>query len=1045
MKTRVFRVGGMSCAACSARIEGAVGRIDGVVSCSANFGNNTVTVTYDDTIVPESRIVDAIAGAGYQVVDDDQGSADAAARRSLEIQKRDLIIALMFALPLIVVSMGHMFGFETGLSAQSVCILEILLLMPVLYSGRRFFRRGIPALFTRTPTMDSLVSLGCIASVLMGAYVTYQIFTGDGMLHSLTFDSAGMIIALVSIGKYLEARSKYTTNDSLRKLLQMAPNEATIIVDGKEKRIGSSELKVGDIVLIRPGEKVPADAVVIEGDTSVDESMLTGESLPVSKGPGSTIYGATVNGAGSMKAEVRKVGDGTVLFQIARMMEMAQSGKAPVSALADRVAAVFVPTVIAIAAMALAGWILAGRDIMFALKIAISVTVIACPCAMGLATPLAIVVGTGLGSRHGILFKTAASIESAGKIDTVILDKTGTVTIGKPEVISVDTPSDLVRFLSLVGSAEVDSEHPLAKAVVRYADSKGAPRQAHSGFKSTVGGGISCDVDGTDVAVGSARYLSELGISVPEGADLDRPDGRIVIHAAFDGTYTGSIELADPVRPESRNAVSSLKSDGMEVLMVTGDRRSTAERIAADVGIDTVISDVKPGDKLDKVKDLQVAQKRVAMTGDGINDAPALTQADLGIAIGSGTDIAIESADVVLMNSDLRTVPATFEIGKATLKNIRENLFFAFVYNIVCIPIAAGLPVILGFDGLVDEMPMISAAAMSLSSITVSANALRLRRFRPRSLERRRCHQMSRCDSEGAALARPILLASVDDQRPGEHGRIEGEGFVLPTLSHYAYACLGSDLLQLLDRLPVDDPSQPFLAEALGIAPNNHGPDAGIQELVHQHVLVLPPERCEQLESQVSAYDVHAVPLVIRPYRARNDAFDVQTVQCTMKSLHISFFGTGTGTCNQLAPHGFSHQRHHAEIRRMENPRCGILRNDVHHIWDIMPLLECQIHGERGILAAGIQRGQPHESRNTDVEYKKRRSTSPKGGFADRFSIGDATAGALVDACAAIDALGSIDDGDVLAGDSSLGTDVDTCSTGHAIGSIDGCCHLIYL
>ncbi|MDO5853191.1 MAG: heavy metal translocating P-type ATPase [Thermoplasmata archaeon] len=735
MKTRIFRVGGMTCAACSNRINTAVQALDGVQSCNANIGNNTATVVYDETVLKESDIVKAITGAGYQVVSDDRAEADRMALKDLADRKRDLIIAIVFTIPLSFLAMSHMFGLHLGLEAMTMCIVQIVLLLPILYAGRRFFRKGIPALFSKSPTMDSLVSLGCTASVLLGLYATWQVWNGDSMaVHSLYFDSAGMIIALVSIGKYLEARSKYRTNDSLRRLLEMAPDEATVIRDGAEVVVKSTELVLGDVILIRPGEKVPTDATVVEGESAVNESMLTGESIPVTKRPGDVVYGATVNGSGSLRAKVEKVGEDTVLFQIARMMEMAQGTKAPVANIADRVAAVFVPVVIVIAVLACIGWLLAGRDVEFALTIAVSVLVISCPCALGLATPLAIVVGTGIGTKHGILYKTAASLEGAANIDTVVLDKTGTCTVGHPEVVSVSTEMDEKALVGIVTAAEKDSEHPLGEAVVRYASKIEATIPEHSGFESVTGGGVRCTVDGKDVLVGSTAFLSENGVAVPEGADAAASEGRTCILASVDGAYAGTIAIMDPIREESPAAIASMKADGLRVMMVTGDRRSTAEHIAAELGITEVKAETKPGDKLEIVKDLQVAQARVAMTGDGINDAPALTQADIGIAVGSGTDIAIESADVVMMNDDLRSVPASIEIGRATLHNIRQNLFFAFVYNAICIPIAAGLPVLLGYDGLVDQMPMIAAAAMSLSSISVVSNAMRLRSFRPSAL-----------------------------------------------------------------------------------------------------------------------------------------------------------------------------------------------------------------------------------------------------------------------------------------------------------------------
>ena len=732
MRTKIIRVGGMTCAACVGRVEGALRAVPGVQSAAANIGNNTATVTYDESMTDESALADAIVGAGYQVISENREEAAMQERRDLEVRRRDLFISIFFAVILSVIAMGHMFGLEIPLDPLPFCLVQLALCVPIMYGGRRFYKKGIPALFTRNPTMDSLVSMGTIASLCMGLYNTYLVYTGDtGAMHSLSYDSVGMIIALVSVGKYMEARSKMRTNDSLRKLISLAPAEATVIRDGTEHTVPASELVVGDVVLIRPGEKVPADATVISGESSVNESMLTGESIPVDKGPGDTLYGATVNGSGSLRARIEKTGEDTVLFQIARMMEMAQGTKAPVANIADRVAAVFVPTVIAVAVLVFIGWMLAGRDFQFSLTIAISILVIACPCALGLATPIAIVVGTGRGSQYGILFKTAASLEAAARIDTVVLDKTGTCTVGHPEVNSMTDES----VLGLVAAAETDSEHPLAEAIVRYARDRSVEIPPHSDFESVTGGGVRCVVDGRMVLVGSARFLSEEGVEVPDGADALASSGMTCILAAVDGTYATTVAISDPVREESPSAIESMHLDGLRVMMVTGDRRDTAEHIASELGIDEVHAETKPGDKLEIVKDLQVAQRRVAMTGDGINDAPALTQADVGIAVGSGTDIAMESADIVLMNDDLRSVPAALEIGRATLRNIKENLFFAFCYNVVCIPIAAGLPVLLGYDGLVDQMPMISALAMACSSVSVVSNALRLRKFRPRALE----------------------------------------------------------------------------------------------------------------------------------------------------------------------------------------------------------------------------------------------------------------------------------------------------------------------
>ena len=741
MKTRVFRIGGMTCAACSNRIEGAIGEIPGVQTVVANFGNNTATVTYDETKVTDEMVADAVTSAGYQIISDDRERAEQQELEALRIQKRDLIISILFVIPLSIIAMGPMLGLEMPWSSalgspwgmRVDCIIQLALFLPIMYSGRRFYKKGYPALFSKSPTMDSLVALSTTASLLMGLYYTALAFMTDEHMHiMLSFDSAGMIIALVSVGKYMEARSKHNTNDSLRKLLSLAPSKATIIVDGKEYEVEASSLIVGDIVLVRPGESIPADGVVIEGNSAVNESMLTGESIPVSKTIDSVVYGATVNGNGSLKIRIERTGEETVLFQIARIMEMAQGTKAPVAHVADRVAAVFVPAVIVIAALSAIAWFVAGMfvpdagyDLEFCLTIAISVLVISCPCALGLATPLAIVIGTGNGSRHGILFKTAASIEAAANIDTVILDKTGTITKGHPTVTKIVTEQDEREFISVVAAAESDSEHPLAEAIVNYAKENDIEIPPHSDFKAITGQGIYCRVDGHDVLIGNEALMTENGIEFQ-----DSP-GIIV---AIDGIQSGSIVVSDPIRDESPAAIRDLKDMGVRVMMVTGDRKDTADIIAEQAGLTEVIAETRPQDKLDIVKKLQVQQARVAMTGDGINDAPALTQSDVGMAVGSGTDIAIESADIVLMNDDLRTVPAALEIGRATLKNVKQNLFFALFYNAVCIPIAAGLPVLFGYTDLVMLMPMIAAAAMSLSSISVVSNALRMRGFKPKSL-----------------------------------------------------------------------------------------------------------------------------------------------------------------------------------------------------------------------------------------------------------------------------------------------------------------------
>ena len=724
---KIFRIAGMTCAACVGRVESAIESVGGVESAEANIGSCTARVRYDGTPETEEAIRKAVAAAGYAVVSDDRDKAAEEGRKELRSRLIDLAIAAVFAVPLSVIAMGPMLGlFEPFLDPFPYCALQAMLCVPTLIAGRRFYRKGFPALFSKHPTMDSLISLGVAASVILGSYNTYLVYCGhEHAMAGVCFDSASMIIALVSVGKYVEARSRYRTEDSVRSLLSAAPDEASVIRDGTEVRIGIRDLEIGDVMVIRPGERIPADGIVISGESAVDESMLTGESIPADKKEGDTVYGAAVNGSGSLRVRVEKTGEDTVLFQIARMIETARSTKAPVAGMADRASAVFVPAVILIAAVCFALWALAGKDVQYALTAAISVLVISCPCALGLATPLAIVVGTWKGSEYGILFKTAASVEEVSKTDTVVLDKTGTCTVGAPAVEKVCSVISENEFLTLLASAESDSEHPLARAICRYAGDRGIETVPCEGFSSITGSGVECVCKGMIVRAGSRAFIGESGLP-----DIDT-GGRTAVIVSAGGEYIGHVLISDPIRPEAPEAVSRLTRDGIRVIMATGDNAGSASAAASALGITEVISGILPGDKLALVKKLQVAQKRVAMVGDGINDSPALAQADTGIAVGTGTDVAIESADIVLMNADLRSVPASIETGRAVMRTVKQNLIFAFAYNAVCIPLAAGLPVLLGYDGMAGHMPMISAAAMSLSSISVVTNTMRLRRFRP--------------------------------------------------------------------------------------------------------------------------------------------------------------------------------------------------------------------------------------------------------------------------------------------------------------------------
>ena len=737
-----LRIGGMSCAACAVKIENSTRKLPGVTGSVANFGNNTATVTYDDSRTSHDDVVKAIVKAGYTVIEGDSTEAD---RREARERKVNLAIAMVFAIPLTVYAMVGMLTdinvpFEHDNNHITYAAIQMVLCIPVLWSGRRFYIRGIPALLRGSPNMDTLVALGTGIGFTYSVYLLAMMISVnepeanmDYMMH-LAFDSAAMIIAFVSIGKYLEAMGKVKTNDAVSELLRREPQEASVIRDGKEVRIPASEVEVGDTVLVRAGESIPVDGTVIDGGSDVDESMLTGESVPVMKNVGDTVYTATVNGSGSLRIRTEQTGKDTLLHQIVSMIEGAQGTKAPIARMADKLAGVFVPAVLLIAVACCAVWFLSGRSASFSVTVMVSVLVISCPCALGLATPLAIIVGTGNAARQGILFKNAATMEAAGSIDLVVLDKTGTITEGHPEVTDIVAPGmDENELLALAASAEFGSQHPIAKAIVRSAEDRGIGIEPGTGFATSVGKGITCSVGGRTVAVGNLPLMEEVGADT--SALEDRygsltSEAKTCMFVSLDGRAAGIIAVADPLRPSSAEAVSLIKSMGAMPVMVTGDNRQTAEAVAHAVGITEVKSEVLPQDKLSIVKKYQIMQKTVAMAGDGINDAPALTQANVGMAVGSGTDIAIGAADVVLMNSDPRSVPVAMDIGRKTVSNIKQNLFLAFVYNAICIPIAAGLPYLLGM-GEFSHMPMIAAAAMSCSSVSVTLNALRMRGYRP--------------------------------------------------------------------------------------------------------------------------------------------------------------------------------------------------------------------------------------------------------------------------------------------------------------------------
>ncbi len=715
----VIRVGGMSCAACSARIEKALSKLDGVSEPNANFTAGKVSLSYDPEIVDRKRIEDTIASAGYTIIKKDAPVDDRSGSILLS-----LIVCVIFSIPVVILSMGSMFGLDVDDKVSA--ITQLILTIPVIVAGRRFFLRGIPALLARSPTMDTLVALGSGAAFLYSLYLTVEIFDG-GMAH-LYYESAVMIITLVSVGKYLESRSRERTNDAVNGLRKLVPSTANVIVDGKEVTKAVSELVIGDILIIRPGERVPTDSTIMSGNGSLDESMLTGESLPVDKTVGDQVFGGTINTNGSIRAEVSALGDDTVLSKIITTIEETQSTKAPIARLADRVARVFVPAVITIAIVAAASWLLVGKDVAFAMTILISVLVISCPCAMGLATPMAITVGTGKAAEYGILFRDAAALERAGRVDTVVFDKTGTITEGRPVVSHYHPDEDVLRIAAI---AEYGSEHPIARAVMEKASSLNISVPSNTDFISSIGSGVSCMSDGHRIVVGNSRMMASEGIVMryeDDAKDMES-DGCTVIYVAMDGEMVGVVGISDSIRKDSADAVSALRDLGISVGMVTGDAEPAAMAVASKVGITDVTFGALPDDKVRAVKRLQASGKDVAMAGDGINDAPALIQSDLGIAVASGTDIAMDSADAVLMNDGIGNIATTIRIGRATLKNVKENLFWAFCYNVVCIPIAAGLPYVFGMS-IMHQMPMISAAAMSMSSLCVVANALRLKGFK---------------------------------------------------------------------------------------------------------------------------------------------------------------------------------------------------------------------------------------------------------------------------------------------------------------------------
>ena len=741
-------IGGMSCAVCAKRVEKAISELEGVADVNVNFAAEKAFVTYNPQKVRPSAMKEAVLKAGYQPLENKGAGAEDEDRKRREKEintmKKKFIAAAIFAFPLLYIAMVPMIKFVSLPGAKMLdglmmnyplfyALLEFFLTVPVICVGYRFYTVGFKSLFQKSPNMDSLIAVGTTAAVAFSLYNTFQIAKGNFQaVHSLYFESAGVIITLILLGKMLEAVSKGKTGEAIKKLMGLAPKTAFVIQNGAETEIPVEEVEIGDIIIVKPGAKIPVDGVVIEGHTAIDESMLTGESMPMDKKAGDKVYAASLNTTGTVKFRAEKVGSDTALAQIIKLVEQAQGSKAPIAKLADIVAGYFVPAVIAIAIASGIAWFIGTGDFKFALTIFISVLVIACPCALGLATPTAIMVGTGKGAENGILIKSGEALETAHKINAIILDKTGTITEGKPSVTDLICASNFTqeKLLQLAASAEKNSEHPLGQAIVRGAQEKSLALLEAENFNSITGQGIEAQIAGLSVFVGNRKMMEEKNISVKElekDADKLAEEGKTPVFVATDGQPAGIVAVADVVKKSSRAAIESLHKMGIEVAMITGDNKKTAEAIARQVGIDRVLAEVLPQDKAFEVKKLQQEGRKVAMVGDGINDAPALAQSDIGIAIGSGTDVAMESADIVLMHSDLTDVPTAILLSKKTIRNIKQNLFWAFGYNTIGIPVAAGVLYLFGGPLL---NPMLAAAAMSLSSVSVLTNALRLKRFK---------------------------------------------------------------------------------------------------------------------------------------------------------------------------------------------------------------------------------------------------------------------------------------------------------------------------
>ncbi|SQG04923.1 copper-translocating P-type ATPase [Streptococcus gordonii] len=745
MEKKEYKLSGMTCAACAMTVEMAVKDLETVDDVNVNLATERLSLVPKEGF-DSQQVLDAVAEAGYQA--EEKGTAkpsdvneEAVARaQALRRKKQELLILLLTVLPLLYISMGSMVGlpmpsFLDHMKHPLLFVLsQLLLTLPAVWIGRGFYQRGFRNLIKRHPNMDSLIAVGTSAAFFYSLYSVSQVFLGHHpFVHQLYFESVAVIIALVLLGKYLESSAKGRTSQAIQSLLELVPSQATVIRYGEAVTIDTEDIRVGDIICIKPGERMPVDGLVTDGQTFVDESMMTGESVPIEKKVGDTITSATINQNGSIDYQATRVGSDTTLAQIVRLVEEAQGSKAPIAALADKISLYFVPIVLSLATLSALGWyFLAGESLSFSLSIFIAVLVIACPCALGLATPTAIMVGTGKGAENGILIKSGQALEAAYQLDTIVLDKTGTITVGKPSLTDLLPLGDLNRpdLLRLIASAEQHSEHPLAQAILEAAKEEGLDLLPVSHFEAMVGRGLSAQVEDKRLLIGNERLMKENNIDSSafqeQLLELSQK-GKTAMFVAIDGQLAGILAVADEMKSSSLLAVQELQSMGLEVIMLTGDREETAKAIAQKAGIQKVIAGVLPDGKATAIKDLQEAGRKLAMVGDGINDAPALVQADVGIAIGSGADVAIESADVVLMHSDLQDVVKAIKLSQATIRNIKENLFWAFAYNTLGIPIAMGLLHLFGGPLL---NPMLAGLAMSLSSVSVVVNALRLGRFK---------------------------------------------------------------------------------------------------------------------------------------------------------------------------------------------------------------------------------------------------------------------------------------------------------------------------